>query len=448
MISVNINDMKYPEQTDNFRLGHIHFTAEMGDVIWLKGPNGCGKTTLLKLLSGVIPNLEPCQIKGEVLLDGMEISPDLAAMNISFCFQTPEHQFLFDTVRRQFFSDKTNADNVTLESLFTDLGVEYLLDKSIKDISSGERKLIAILATVYKNRRVFLFDEITSNLDDKHITNVLKMIQNLKDKKIIIIASHDPEVGKICNRIIYFDDLHNTWEISGYHHSLIKDNFSQNQYLPRLQYCSGKTNNTENILFECKQISYSYPDGSIGLNNISCTIKTGELVGLFGRNGSGKTTFTKMLVGNIVPNRGVILCNNINTYGILMQENEKQLFTFTVWDEITLGLNKKERGQEAELLLKRFGLLEYRDESPFFLSIGQKQKLLIGAILIHRPNLIILDEPFASLDSNTIENVVDALLDHHESYRPAVIFVDQDDVFCSHIVTQKIVMERNKIFTN
>ena len=205
MLVVDIDILKYYEN-ENFWLKDINFSLRPGSILMIKGITGCGKTTLLKVLAGVIPHLEAetCKYIGDVIFDEKPLTPELIRQNVSFCFQTPEHQFLFDTVRRIFYprvNEKANA----FEEQFYSLGIDNLLNKSIRDISSGERKLVAILSSLHKKRKLRIFDEPIANLDDDRINKVLKLIADTREDSITLVASHNDQILSICDSVLLFE---------------------------------------------------------------------------------------------------------------------------------------------------------------------------------------------------------------------------------------------------
>ena len=443
MLKIAIDKAKHYEQPDDMELlKNINIVLRYGDVLWVKGPTGCGKTTLLKILSGVIPFLEPCRYEGEIRLDGIPLSVNLVERCVSFCFQSAEYQFLFDNVRRHFLINQFEENKWEfIESTLATLNKKNILEKSIKDISSGERKLISILATLQKNRKLQIFDEPTANLDSSVTNTMLKLIESRSQPCITIIASHDSAVGSICNKVLFFDEIKREWLLNE------KNILDASQYALKINLPTSKKIvdvETEPSIV-CRKVGHKYLDGTRVFENISCHIKKGEVVGVFGKNGSGKTTFIKIISNVLRPNEGEVSVNKASHCGIVLQENEKQLFGFTVWDEILLGLKRNAKTyQEAEQLLRQLNLYLLRDHSPFFLSRGQKQLLLIGSILIHRPEIIIFDEPFSGLDSNSTNKAINLIFEFHRQYQPTIIISDQDDILIKDLLDKSFYFPQIK----
>lgn len=160
-------------------------------------------------------------------------------------------------------------------------------------------------------------------------------------------------------------------------------------------------------------LSYSYPDGTAALKNISLTVERGERVGIIGANGAGKSTFMLHLNGIIMGNGDIRIhglpVSNANLkeirrrVGVVFQNPDDQLFCPTVFDDIAfgprnMGLGEAEIASRVEESLRRVGLSGVAAKSAFHLSMGQKKRAAIASVLSMGPELLALDEPTGSLD--------------------------------------------------
>ncbi len=178
-------------------------------------------------------------------------------------------------------------------------------------------------------------------------------------------------------------------------------------------------------MIEVKNIIYEY-DGKKALNDINLNIKENERVVLFGNNGSGKSTFLRILAGLYFTKKGEYFFKNqkikkksINKefrkkVGILFQNPESMIFNPTVFDEIAFSLtefgfdNIEERVVE---IAKKFNIEKFLQKSPLELSGGEKQKVMLAAIMVYEPELLLLDEPTAAMDPNTTGWFLDFIYD-------------------------------------
>ena len=172
------------------------------------------------------------------------------------------------------------------------------------------------------------------------------------------------------------------------------------------------------------------------LNEINFSVKSGEMICIFGRSGCGKSTLLNMLGGFIAPSSGTILLNGkeVSKPGsdrcVVFQEDT--LFPWlTVKEKIAFGLKgrtteKKAFGEEVERFLSLVGLSEFRDYLPREISGGMKQRVALARVLILKPKVLLMDEPFASLDAQTREEMQDLLLSLWEKLSHTVLFVTHD----------------------
>ncbi len=168
-------------------------------------------------------------------------------------------------------------------------------------------------------------------------------------------------------------------------------------------------------------LSFGYTKDSLLFNNITLSFNLGEQVAIIGQNGSGKTTFVKLLNGMLKPQRGRIKISGESTsdksiadiatkVGFVFQNPNQMLFTNTVEKELALSLlrlkiGKKEQDVRINEMLSFFNLEQYRTTHPRNLSRGEKQKLALATVLIQEPQAIILDEPFSGIDFKQRENL-------------------------------------------
>lgn len=180
-------------------------------------------------------------------------------------------------------------------------------------------------------------------------------------------------------------------------------------------------------LFELEQISYLYPDGTIALHNISLSIERGKKIAILGNNGAGKSTLFLHLNGILKPTSGVLRWKGEPfTYkrqeirklrqqvGIVFQNPESQLFSSTVYEDIkygpqNLGLSLQEVEQAVQQAMDLTDTTNLKDKPPHFLSIGQKKRVTIAGVLAMNPEIMVLDEPTAGLDSYYSKKLIDVL---------------------------------------
>ena len=183
-------------------------------------------------------------------------------------------------------------------------------------------------------------------------------------------------------------------------------------------------------ILQLENVSYAYPDGSLAVDQLSVSIHKGERVAVLGRNGAGKSTFFLLCNGILESDQGKLYCGGKavsrkkkdllelhRRVGIVFQEAENQILAVTVEGEVSfgpmnLGLPVDAVQRRTEAALEAMGLEEYAERSPQYLSGGEKKRVTIADILAMSPDVILLDEPTASLDPENaarLEEILDEL---------------------------------------
>ena len=183
-------------------------------------------------------------------------------------------------------------------------------------------------------------------------------------------------------------------------------------------------------ILQLENMSYAYPDGPLAVDKLSVSIHKGERVAVLGRNGAGKSTFFLLCNGILEPDQGKLYCGGKavsrkkkdllelhRRVGIVFQEAENQILAVTVEGEVSfgpmnLGLPTDAVQRRTEAALEAMGLEEYAERSPQYLSGGEKKRVTIADILAMSPDVILLDEPTASLDPENaarLEEILDEL---------------------------------------
>lgn len=214
-------------------------------------------------------------------------------------------------------------------------------------------------------------------------------------------------------------------------------------------------------MIECDSVRFGYgktKDAEL-IHGISLSIEDGEFVALTGENGAGKSTFSKLLSGILKPSDGKICVNGIDTKkaknsmlakttGFLFQNPDRQLCTYTVWDEIAFGQKALKTGTEEEIskrtekIIERFGFNP--DEAPFSLSRGQRQRLALASIIAVEPKVMILDEPTTGLDYKECMEIMSAVKELNKN-GTTVIMVCHDMELVLDFARRMIVLADGKI---
>ncbi len=220
-------------------------------------------------------------------------------------------------------------------------------------------------------------------------------------------------------------------------------------------------NNKKHVVL--KDIFYSYPRGDFSIKDVSLSFNKAEITAIVGPNGSGKTTLGKIIVGIFKPNSGCVMLSGQDTskwelhdfgnqVGYLFQNPSRQIFAQTVYEELTfaqelLGKDKKETKAKCEALLEEFNLTHLKDMTPLKLSRGEKQRLVIAAILMSDPGFILLDEPSTALDVKRKDTLYKTLT-RLEDKGIGVLVITHDDGFVKEYAKRVVTMEKGRVIAD
>jgi biotin transport system ATP-binding protein len=212
-------------------------------------------------------------------------------------------------------------------------------------------------------------------------------------------------------------------------------------------------------IIEISELTHCYPDGRSSLQGIDLGIARGSFVVLAGANGAGKSTLLKHLNGLLTPSTGTVriagvlvqedLLHARRTVGMVFQDADSQIVGETVYDDTAFGpenLNwSPERIVESvESALHLVGLGAMRDRSPHLLSGGEKRRLAIAGVLAMRPEIIVLDEPFANLDYDGVRQILAHIVALHRSGKTIVVCVHDLEKVLAH-AERLVILRQGRI---
>ncbi len=417
-------------------LTNINLGIEKGEFILLSGRSGCGKTSLCRCINGLIPRFYEGELTGEIRIAGKN-SPELHSWElaeiVSSVFQDPRSQFFtINTTSELAFG----CENLGLPSkdiktrvsaAFKSLDIEYLKDRSIFGLSSGERQKIAVASINAISPEVYVLDEPAANLDTESTLALAELLRRLKESgKTIIVSEHKLYYLKdLCDRFIYIEDGKIKFDksVDKSLEELKIDNEmglrSLNpERLPKpVDIESAAAPSVKENALELKNICFSYGKEQL-INNLNLGFLKGEVVGITGSNGAGKTTLARIICGLLKEKSGEVYFygkkiparkRSAHTF-FIMQDVDYQLFTESVDEELRLG-NGKVSNIDQKILktLEQLELSEYREAHPAALSGGQKQRVTIAAANVKDCGIIVFDEPTSGLDASGMRKTAELI---------------------------------------
>ena len=408
-------------QYENSEKGALHdvsLTVEPGECILLCGESGCGKTTITRLLNGLIPHFYEGTLNGMVEVCGLKIQEEelyTIAEKVGSVFQNPRSQFFcLDTTSEVAFGCENmglSEDEIKqrIAKVTRELKMENLMGRNIFKLSGGEKQRVACASVSAMQPEIFVLDEPTSNMDLDAIEELKKTLLFWKKQgKTIVIAEHRLYWLKdICDRVIYMEEGHVVSDLPmktfvTFSEDRIKAmglrglSLSQPEF-PEKPEKSGKT-----ITF--KNYHFNYEKEEV-LHMSDVTVPAESIIAVTGHNGAGKSTFLRCLCGLEKKFKGHTVLDDANLSGrqmlkncyMVMQDVNHQLFCETVEEEIQLGM-AEEKADKVSDLLRELDLAGFRERHPMSLSGGQKQRVAIASAVLAEKSVLIFDEPTSGLD--------------------------------------------------
>ena len=447
-------------------LNNIKASVQKGKCIILCGASGCGKTSLLRMINRLIPEFYEGELKGFCLINGRDHSNQTLGElgeTISSVFQDPRSQFFTTNTTNELAFGLENFgyshDEIVrrIKKIFDDPKYAKYKNRNVFELSSGERQNIAILAAKVLDTDIYLLDEPSANLDYESTKELVDQLKSLKAlQKTIVLSEH---------RLYQLKDLADEYwvmkngeivkMISKEEMDQLKDDdlaklSLRTNDLTRLQYRNHEQHDAEKPCLELNNVSFSYHkhDRKI-LHQISTTFHRHEVVGLIGANGSGKTTLGKIIAGLYRGYQGAITFDGnlqrqkdlVHNTIFIMQEAEFQFFTNSVMNELSYGKMVNVQLQtKIEQLLKRFNLWEVRNQHPFSLSGGQMQKLVLLLAYLSDKPIVVLDEPSAGLDYDSLHQCSDIIKEMQKE--KLIIVITHDLELISNVCSRVITLEQ------
>lgn len=430
MIKIDHISFSYGEENENTGgVRDIDLNIEDGQFVVLCGESGCGKTTITRLINGLIPHYYEGQMAGEVWVNGEKVSEqplyDTAAV-VGSVFQNPRSQFFnVDTTSEITFGcENLGQPEKDIRERFAktvrDFRLEKLMDRNIFHLSGGEKQKIACAGVSIMEPDVLVMDEPSSNLDAASILDLRKILAFWKSQgKTIIVSEHRLYYLRgLADRFIYLAEGQVSRDYSAAEFEQLTEQqrsnmglrtFALERLLPPVLPQQEKT------ALALHNFRFAYKNEPETLHIMDCEIPTNRIVGIIGNNGAGKSTFSRCFCG-LEKRCGEIVWNGrkyrpkdrLSTCYMVMQEVNHQLFTESVLDEVLISM-EEENQERAEEILNRLDLLAFKDRHPMSLSGGQKQRVAIASAIASKRSILFFDEPTSGLDYKHMKEVANIL---------------------------------------
>lgn len=476
VISFRNFNFKYNAQAEP-TLYDINLEIKQGEKVLICGPSGCGKSTLAHCINGLIPASYNGKITGELEIGGRSYKDhDIFSLSkiVGTVLQDSDSQFIGLTVGEDIAFALEN-DRVALQEMrqrvsdvAQKVGIGGFLRHAPHELSGGQKQRVSLAGVMVDDVSILLFDEPLANLDPATGKTTIELIDEIHrtSKPTVVIIEHRLEdvLHRDVDRIILMSEgriIADTTPDELLSGDMLKVNgIREPLYVTALKYAGveitpnmhpGRIENLvlgkddrekvrswyehvpkpeakedQELLLETRGIDFSYPNGKQALFDIDFQVKKGEMMSIVGKNGAGKSTFSKVICGFEKQQKGSIYLNGkdlkddsikerADRIGYVMQNPNQMISKTLIREEVGLGLSLKGKLSEEELrkrvddTLAVCGLHEFRSWPISALSYGQKKRVTIASILSMQPQVIILDEPTAGQDFRHYTDIMEFL---------------------------------------
>lgn len=401
-------------------LSDINLEIQDGEFVLICGESGCGKTTMTKLINGLIPHfVRDVSVDGTITVCGKNVAEmpmyEIAEL-VGSVFQNPKTQFFYTNSNAEMAFGLENRGvepeyiRKRIKNTINELDIEKLEDRDVFSMSGGEKQLLAFASVYVMNPQIYVLDEPSANLDIAAMEKLSERMKVIKEKgHTVVVAEHRLAwIQKFADRIIYMKEGRIEQEFTSDEFKALSDlkrkQMGLRSIVPAQIQIPEITGNSEDAVLQIYNLSCKRKKQMI-FQNISLSARAGDIIGITGKNGAGKSTFCNCLCGLLKPKVGEILYQGkklsekarTKLFGMVMQEVNHQLFSDSVKNECLLA-NEEASEQEIRELLEKFDLEEYAEYHPMILSGGQRQRLAICQAVMGEKKLLFFDEPTSGLD--------------------------------------------------
>ncbi|MGL5541580.1 MAG: ABC transporter ATP-binding protein [Erysipelotrichaceae bacterium] len=509
IISFENFGIKYFSQSEP-TLYDINLHIYPGEKVLIVGGSGSGKSTLSNCINGLIPHAYQAKTTGSLRIDG-NVSETSSIFKrskvVGTLLQDSDAQFVGLSVAEDiaFAMENDNRNQDEMKEIVAKVAdivdVNALLKQEPHELSGGQKQRVALGGVLVDQVEVLLFDEPLANLDPASGKKTIALIDELcktQNKTIVIIEHRLEDVFyRHVDRIVVMDAGRIVCDVAMKEllksHLLIDHGLREPLYITALRYAKVDLDLIEGIeridqldlkeqkqlvrqwlldhpashpepnhapLLELKNVDFRYDDSRLILDNVNFTIHKGEMVALVGKNGAGKSTISKVILGFAPIEKGSISINGedlaklsikerAQKVGVVLQSPNQMLSKAMIYDEVALGLqyakvDPEEIERRVHEALKICGLLPFRNWPISALSFGQKKRVCVASILVMKPEILILDEPTAGQDYKHYHEIMEFLKELNAQGQ-TIILITHDMHLMLEYTDRSIVLTDGKV---
>ncbi len=429
----------------------LTFDLRPGELLLVAGASGCGKTTLIRSINGLVPRSYKGELHGDVIVSGTDISGmPLAEISqqVGTLLQDPERQILGTKVINEVAFGLENLglsrDEILrrADAALDRLGITDLRERETHFLSGGEKQKVALAGVLAMEPTLLLLDEPLASLDPASAQDALEMVRGLVDggMSVLIVEHRVEDVMRINpDRVLYMEagEIQYLGSVGGLRESvdyhevklpapMVIEQARGEPAPPAFRPVVLHHRNGSGPLVTFENVSFGYERGPDVLHEISLEIEPGEIIAVLGPNGAGKTTLIKQAIGLLKPKHGRVLIDGrdtkelsvaeiASTLGYVFQSPSHMLFAPSVREELAfgprnLGHQDDRVKEEVAYAIDVMNLSGMEEDPPLALSFGQQKRTSIGAILAMRSRILLMDEPTAGQDYKNYMGFMDSIL--------------------------------------
>ena len=455
-MTIRVTNLSYHYRNQRERtLDGLSTEFKPGEVTLIAGASGCGKTTLIRCINGLIPrSYTGGELSGAIELFGQDTAAlTLATISqiVGTVLQDPEKQIVASDVTSEIAFGLENLglprDEISERIAHTAelLHISTLLTRETFLLSGGEKQKVALAGVLAMRPRAVLLDEPLASLDPASGREALALMRHLADTGIaVVIIEHrieevlaiHPEhcVTMSAGRITYDGDAAGLMQSVDWREIKLPASVVMQRVratgiaVPHKARSKSPEQTSHPPIIEYRQVGFGYTDGPEVLHDINCAIRRGEIIALIGPNGAGKSTLLKHAIGLNRPVRGQVLVDGVDsaaqtvaqlarTVGFVFQSPSHMLFAPTVREELAfgphnIGLDAETIALNTDNALATVALTGTEEQPPLALSFGQQKRISIASILTMNPRIVIMDEPTAGQDYANYTHFMDDIVSH------------------------------------
>ena len=495
-------------------LHNINLKIRKGEKILIAGPSGCGKSTLAHCINGLVPASYPGKATGKLTVGGknaLELGLFGLSKIVGTVLQDSDGQFIGLTVAEDIAFALENdciprsEMHREVERIAELVDVKRVLKHAPHEISGGQKQRVGLGGVMVGQVDVLLFDEPLANLDPATGKQAIVLIDEIQKRTgcAVIIIEHrledvlyrpvdrivvmgdgrirydgDPD-ELLCSQLLQEKGIREPLYVTALKYAGVElTPHMRPSYLPELKLTDSQQEQVRSwfgnlpvpeaapareVLLRAEGIDFTYEGGHHALRGIDAIVHRGEMLSIVGTNGAGKSTFSKVICGFELPQKGILelsgtdlatlsIKERADHIGYVMQNPNQMISKTKIFDEVALGLRNRgipedEIRPRVEETLKICGLYPFRNWPVSALSYGQKKRVTIASILVLKPEMILLDEPTAGQDLKHYTEIMD-FLSELNSRGVTVVLITHDMHLMLEYTPRAIVFHAGRVIAD